>query len=701
MYDFDSIVNRIYQNLSNKEKHKDLFNTAVYRNLIESIAQELEFYHTASGYRTRENQWSLAQNKSSLLSQSEVHNYQPSRKISSRGFVKFGVSENFDTTPDKIVNIPKYTQFSNTSGDLSFSALTNYQLTTGDTSVNVEVIQGVFQSNKFTAIGEKFEEITIDNGNIEDTSVEVYVNDLLYGSVETLLDYTGDDLICFISNKIDFSGITIQFGNGSFGRQLQNGDKIVINYILSDGKDGNVSSKNIVDTVDSVIYDIEAQEVDDVFVTNTEEIVGGGSETTLEEIRVQSPKRFQTGDRAITKEDYISILEDLSYIKKSNVWGAYEYNIDNGLDPWTYIEPEENVTHVALITEANENILESQKNQILEDINAKKSPTNLLFFETVDFVNMIFNVDAYVINSSYALPNVKGDIESTLANTYSLDNIQFEQNLYESDYKRLIDSIKGVKYHNTYIELYKDLEFSSPYASDVFLPVFPVKSLSLKLYIKLKSESEYNLIGTGDGSGNFIAESESGYVLTDSSINLSSGTGSIIVNSGLTDGSVAEVTSVETIADVAGSLNSTYFNIYNGSSIFYVWYNVDSTGTDPDHGGTGIPVTISEGDTAETIASATQVAVNDNANFEASVDGDNASKVIITAGIKGDSTDSVDGNTGFTIETVVDGQDAIRTYEDYDIRLIYQSNNSNLLLNNRQDIFRYGYSNITIQYFSG
>jgi len=532
MFDFDSIVNRIFAYLSAKEEHKNIFEDSAYTSLIESFAQELEFYYTAEGYHTRENQWKLARNKSSLLAQSDVHGYVPPRKISSRGFVKFGVSENFNTFPSNTVNIPKYTQFSN-GGDIQFVSDNDYQMTTGDVSIDVGVVQGIYRSETFISTGIDYEEFQVTNSSIENSFFEVFVNGITYTKVDTLLDYTSTDPVYIIENFVDLTGISIKFGNGVFGKKLNSGDTIVFKYVETLGLDGNIVGVGIVDTVESVIYDINNDQVDDVFCTNESGIAGGAEEASLEEIRTQSPRVFQTGDRAVSKTDYISILEDLSYVKKVNVWGAYETNIDNGVDPWTFIESDENVVKVAIITESNENVSDAQKSQILEDINPNKSPTDIISFQTVDFINLIFNISAFVVNSSYSLTDVKANLELEVSEEYSIDNLSFEQNLYESDYKRFIDSVDGIKYHNTYISLYKELSFSAPYTLDIQLPIYPIDPETIKVYVKLISVDDYTLVATGDSVGDLIAES--GYNTDDSNINKNTGEGALLINSGLSD----------------------------------------------------------------------------------------------------------------------------------------------------------------------
>lgn len=69
-----------------------------------------------------------------------------------------------------------------------------------------------------------------------------------------------------------------------------------------------------------------------------------------------------------------------------------------------------------------------------------------------------------------------------------------------------------------------------------------------------------------------------------------------------------EKTTVQTVADIAGSLNSKYFEFYsaNNATHYYIWYNVNSAGVDPAiAGATGVMVALATGATATTVATAT------------------------------------------------------------------------------------------------
>lgn len=117
-----------------------------------------------------------------------------------------------------------------------------------------------------------------------------------------------------------------------------------------------------------------------------------------------------------------------------------------------------------------------------------------------------------------------------------------------------------------------------------------------------------------------------------------------------------EVTDVQCVADSSGSLNDTYFYLFSARDEveYYVWYNVSSGGTDPAISGKiGIEVAIATNDGANTVASATQTAIDALSDFGASVSTDT---VTITNAKNGNTTDASDaGSTGFTITVTTQG----------------------------------------------
>lgn len=115
---------------------------------------------------------------------------------------------------------------------------------------------------------------------------------------------------------------------------------------------------------------------------------------------------------------------------------------------------------------------------------------------------------------------------------------------------------------------------------------------------------------------------------------------------------VAGVQTVALVADVSGSLNNKYFLLSSGtnSHLYYVWFNINSAGTDPAIAGrTGIEVDGATNASAATLgaAMATAIAAAGSSNdFTTS----GTSTVTITNKVAGPYTPASDGTaaTGFT-----------------------------------------------------
>lgn len=121
-----------------------------------------------------------------------------------------------------------------------------------------------------------------------------------------------------------------------------------------------------------------------------------------------------------------------------------------------------------------------------------------------------------------------------------------------------------------------------------------------------------------------------------------------------------ERTRVKFFGDISGSLNSTYFYLYNADDNpeFYVWYNVDNTGIDPDIAGkTGFEIPISENDPASIVTLATSRILEYSTYFNIETNGSDV--LLITNKIYGMTSNSVDVTTGFGITTSLQGVTAL------------------------------------------
>lgn len=124
-------------------------------------------------------------------------------------------------------------------------------------------------------------------------------------------------------------------------------------------------------------------------------------------------------------------------------------------------------------------------------------------------------------------------------------------------------------------------------------------------------------------------------------------------------GAARNVDQVVCVADVGGSLDSTYFWFYVATAQHYVWLDVDNGGSDPSVAGTAHEVDISANDNAATVGAAIQAVIDAIADISCSgtttliIENDNVGIVTATA-FDGLTT----GATGFAFTQTIAGSAA-------------------------------------------
>jgi len=117
-----------------------------------------------------------------------------------------------------------------------------------------------------------------------------------------------------------------------------------------------------------------------------------------------------------------------------------------------------------------------------------------------------------------------------------------------------------------------------------------------------------------------------------------------------------EVTTVQTVADVADSLNGKYFTLNTPSKSFYVWYKTSGgANSDPAPAGkTGIKVLVDTGETANNVAAKT------NTTLASYIDdfstGISTNTVTVTNLEYGYATDAAANTSGFTVTVTTQGR---------------------------------------------
>ncbi len=109
----------------------------------------------------------------------------------------------------------------------------------------------------------------------------------------------------------------IYFGDGILGKQLTDGSRIIVNYLTTSGTE-SIGANNF-----SVTIDIGSSSL----VESVKPAADGGDKETMDSIRFQATKAFSSQRRAVTKEDYITAVQQnrLGFsFDAVSAWGGQE-----------------------------------------------------------------------------------------------------------------------------------------------------------------------------------------------------------------------------------------------------------------------------------------------------------------------------------------------------------------------------------------
>jgi hypothetical protein len=322
-YDFDLLVLQLQARLKANDAWRDVYRSASGEMLIEFLAYVLNLCMFYAERRAEESYLTTAQNRSSVVNLVSLLNYHPKRKSSAVGDLEFSIAAPLTT----IVYIPKYTECQ-TSDGVKYLTNESGAIQKGQLDVTVSGIQGELVQTEITSAGAVSQEYLISDTYVENSAdtenptLRVLVDGTEWSLVSSFLDSDSTSEHYRIIDEMD-GNVSVLFGDDVNGESPTSGAVILIQYIKSAGLSGNVTYADRIQTVNSVIYD-SGSTVVTVSVTNPSSFLGGDDEEGIEEIRVEAPQVFRTGDRAVTKADFISILMNYSGVADANAWGEKE-----------------------------------------------------------------------------------------------------------------------------------------------------------------------------------------------------------------------------------------------------------------------------------------------------------------------------------------------------------------------------------------
>jgi len=515
-YDFDDLVVQLQNRLKETDAWKDIYRSSTGQMLIELLAYVLNLALYYAERRAEESYLLTAQNRSSVVNLVSLINYQPKRVTSAIGTLKFSI----DSPHDSIVYIPKYTQCTSDDG---VSYLTNESgaIQKGQIDVSISGIQGELVQMEVTSNGIPNQEYVINSTAVENSidqdnpTLRVVIDGVEWTPVSSFIYSQSISTHYRIINNMNGT-VNILFGDNINGKSPDLGSVVLIQYVNSSGLGGNITYTDKITTVVDPVYDASGAAVT-VSVTNTSSFLGGDNEESIEEIRVEAPQVFKTGDRAVTREDFISILENISGVADVNVWGENEEAEVAGVTADVTML---NRVRIALVLQEWQIADATFKANVATILYEKSMMTVKYEFIEPVFLQIIPVLSVTVV-SGESMSQAQADIETALDNLFLLGSTtKLGTMIRYSNVLRTIDALSRVAYCTMDFEIYKVLTstYSSLYDWGATLDATTIKPETCRLFV----DGTYVVtdVDNGDGTGTF--SSAGGYTIS-GSINYSTG----------------------------------------------------------------------------------------------------------------------------------------------------------------------------------
>lgn len=494
-YDFESLVTQLQDRISLSDSWKDVFRSSTGQTLLEVMAYVLNagLYYTER--RAVESYLPLARNLSSVKNLVALLNYQPKRKTSAYGTLTFSIASPLT----KNVFIPKYTECQSTTG-IKYITNEDSVIGKGQLSVAVNSIQGEISRTEVVSNGSTSQEYLLNSTSVENSAdiinptLRVLVDSVEWTKVDSFINSDSVSKHYRVINEMDDT-VTIQFGDNVNGIAPSNGSNVLIEYVKSEGADGNVSNTGVITTLNHTLYDEDGAVVT-VTVTNSSSFLGGDAAEGIEEIRYEAPRVFKTGNRAVSKDDFMAILENYAGVASANVWGENEEAAAAGVSVDYTMLNKVKICLVLTNWELPDATFETTLSKYIYDVSML---TVKYEFVDVEVLNIVPKLNIKVM-TGHSMSQVQSDVEAALADQFILgDTTRLGTITKYSHLMNAIDDVDGVSRVNMTLEILKDLEasYSSGFDYGEMLDATPILPESARLFI------DDTYVTSDDGSGVF------------------------------------------------------------------------------------------------------------------------------------------------------------------------------------------------------
>ena len=312
--DFDEIRTNLESYLSSQDKFSDYnFDGSAMSVLLDVLAYNTHYNAYYLNMVANEMFLDTAQQRDSVVSRAKELGYAPASSIGSQAEVSIQFTEVAGDVPQ--VTIPKNSKFATTVDDVTYTYVSPQAVRVDRSSANtftkvITIKEGEPLSHAWTVSTTNPVRYIIPNTGVDTSSISVKVQNSSTDSTET--EYTRatnvnevfkTSPVFFLEESAD-GKYELIFGQGGLGKAVVGGNIIKADYLVCNGNATDGASTFSVESVDTGLSPAPIINITSVDRKSS----GGRFQESIESIKFNAPRNFQTQNRAVVSNDYDRII---------------------------------------------------------------------------------------------------------------------------------------------------------------------------------------------------------------------------------------------------------------------------------------------------------------------------------------------------------------------------------------------------------
>ena len=317
--DFNTIRAQIKDYLRSNSNFSDFdFEGSNFSILIDTLAYNSYITAYNTNMAVNESFIDSATLRENVVSLARNIGYVPRSKKSAVATVNFNVDVSSISAQQVKLNAGLVALGAVQSGSYTFSIPEDITVTPTSNGIasfnNISIYEGNYLTKTFVVDSSQTNQrYILPNANIDTSSIRVEVSDssgvLTYNAYTNIFDVNSESRL-FLVQEVDDEKYQIMFGDNVLGKKPANGATITVTYIVTNGQDGNNAANfNFAGRLTYISGGVDVDITSGIsLLTTTQSSENGDSIESIDNIKYLAPRVYASQYRAVTPNDYKSLI---------------------------------------------------------------------------------------------------------------------------------------------------------------------------------------------------------------------------------------------------------------------------------------------------------------------------------------------------------------------------------------------------------